>query len=224
MESPNPSWKPGDTIATPHSDWTSFDPAKMSGGDYYRLLVSTVCPRPIAFVSTQNKAGQANVAPFSFFNAVSSNPPVLMISVARKPDGSKKDTLINIEETGAMVINTTSRWFIEAAVHAAISFPYGTDEFEKTGLTKVSSVKVAPPRVKEAAVQFECQVEKIIEFGDGSPGTAAAVFGRVVLTHVMAEAVEQGRVKTEKLQPVARLGGMLYSELGDIFELKVPQG
>ena len=199
-----------------------LDPGELQARDVYRLLVGAVVPRPIAFVSSVNKQGAVNLAPFSFFNAVSSKPACLAFSIARKADGSKKDTLRNIEETAQFVVNSASLWLAEPLVLCGAEFPYGVSEFEKSGLTALPAVRVRPPRVKEAAVHFECELYRLVEIGDGSPGSGALVIGRIVLMHIYKQAYKNGAIDFRELKPLARLGGIGYAQLGDCFELQVP--
>jgi flavin reductase (DIM6/NTAB) family NADH-FMN oxidoreductase RutF len=223
MKNPNPQWRPGDTVEAPFTSMVTLDPAALGHGDIYRLMIATIAPRPIAFVTTMSARGEVNLAPFSFFNGVSSNPPCLMFSVARRPDGSKKDTLRNIEATGEFVVNSANAWLIEPLVHTAGEFPHGTDEMALVGLTAAPSTTVKPPRVKEAAVQFECSLEKTVEIGDGSAGSATIVVGRICLFHVAATAYQGGIIDTKRLEPVARLGGLEYALVGETFKLAVPK-
>ncbi|CAM9827034.1 unnamed protein product, partial [Ascophyllum nodosum] len=118
----------------------------------------SVVPRPIGFVSTKAIDGTVNLAPFSFFNAVGHDPPMLVISVCRKGGDVKKDTLANIEDTGEFVVSIISEWFVEAANHTSGNFPPQVDEMEAAGLTPLKSIIVSPPRVKESAVNMECKV------------------------------------------------------------------
>lgn len=222
MSSPNPDWKPGDKIIPPFTELATVDPAQMSQQEVYKLLIGAVVPRPIAFVSTIGKDGSTNLAPFSFFNAVASNPPCLMISIANKGSGEIKDTLRNIQETKQFVVNSANEWLIEPLVHCAATYPYGVSEFEKVGLTAQPSVKVQPPRVKESAVQFECELYKAVEIGDGGPGSTVAVFGRVVLAHIDQQAYKNGRVDYSRIRSIARLGGSSYAKVKDLFDLPVP--
>ena len=120
MTSPNPGWKPGDKIAYDPGSYQSLDPRELSVAERYKLLIGSVIPRPIAFISTINEKGEGNLAPFSFFNGVSSNPLCLSVSFSRRADGSKKDTLINIEKNGEFVVNSAHGWFAEALVHCAL--------------------------------------------------------------------------------------------------------
>lgn len=222
MPPPNPNWKPGDKIESPVDQMVGIDPDQIKTADRYKLLIGSIVPRPIALVATQNSAGQVNLAPFSFFNGVCSNPPCVTISIARKADGSKKDTLRNIEETKQFVVNTSSSWLTEPLVHSAGEFPYGTDEMALTGLTPIASLKVAPPRVKEAAIHFECALYKLVEIGDGSAGSATLVIGQIVYFHIHAAAYKEGKIDWQALAPLARLGGRSYTQVDNEFERAIP--
>lgn len=217
------SWTPKDPIKSPVVEMETVDPDKIDVAAVYKLLISAIVPRPIALVSTCNKEGQGNLAPFSFFNGISSNPPTLMISVARKSSGEKKDTLRNILETKEFVVNTSSTWLFEPLVHCGGEFPYGESEFEITGLTPIASHKIKPFRVKEAAIHFECKLSHTVEIGDGSPGSSVAVFGKIIMIHVMKEAYVDGKVIAETISPIARLGGISYSALGEEFKKPIPK-
>jgi len=201
-----------------------IDPAHTDSADIYRILIGSVVPRPVAFVSTVSADGVGNLAPFSFFNAVSSNPPCLILGISRKGDGSgdKKDTLRNIEATGEFVVNTSSEWLVEPMVHCGAAYPYGVDEMQKVGLTPIPSTHVRPPRIKESAVQFECKLHSAIDLGGGTPGSTTLVVGRIVMLHIFDEAYNDGRVDSAMLKPVGRLGGIGYALLQDPFNIPVP--
>lgn len=204
-----------------------LDFAKLDGPARYKLLISAIVPRPIAFVSTVNAAGVGNLAPFSFFNGVSSDPACLVISITPKngPDGAaaKKDTLRNIEETGQFVVNTVSAPMTEAVNQCSALYPYGVDEMREVGLTPLPSTLVRPARVAESPVQMECELYRKLEIGDGRVGSATLIVGRILAMHVLAEAYEKGRLKIEALQPVARLGGLSYGLTAGAFDLPRPK-
>ena len=222
MTSPE-HWKPGDPILAPVSEWVAVDPATISQPDMYRLLIGTIVPRPIALISTVSPAGVGNVAPFSFFNGVSSAPPCLSVSIARKPDGTKKDTLRNIEDTREFVVNTASEWLLGALVHCGSSYPYGTDEAQVVGFKTVPALRVKAPRVAEAAVQFECKLHTSVEIGAGGAGATTLVVGEIVHVHLPRAAYQKGRVDLKVLKPVARLGGAAYAGLGVEWTIPIPE-
>jgi flavin reductase (DIM6/NTAB) family NADH-FMN oxidoreductase RutF len=202
----------------------SLDFSKLSQPEIYKLLVGAIVPRPIAWVSTCNSQGVGNLAPFSFFNAVSSDPPCLMISIARKPKGDKKDTLKNIEETGQFVVNLVSTSLAQVMNQSAADYPYGVDEMKQLGLTPEPSLKIQPPRVKESCVQMECETYQTLEIGNGqTPGSTTVVIGKILAMHVSELAYRDGKIITEALQPLARMAGAQYAKPGEIFTLERPQ-
>ncbi len=221
--SDNKPWEPGKKIHSPFSETVAIDPSSLSIPQIYNLLIDAIVPRPTAFVTTTNKKGQVNLAPFSYFNGVSTKPACLMISITHKRDGSKKDTLVNIEETCEFVVNSSNEWLAEPMVHCAAAYPYGVNEMEKVGLTAEPSKIVAPPRVKEAAVSMECKTYKTVLIGDGSAGSSTMVIGEIVLIHIAKEFYSNGRIDIEKYRPLARLGGASYGKITDVFDLMIPK-
>ena len=198
-----------------------IDPGKQTPKDNYKLLIGSIVPRPIAFVSTISKAGIYNLAPFSFFTAIASNPPTIGFSPARKgPDGSLKDTLANIRETGEFVVNVVNMALVEQMNATATDFPPEVDEFKEVGLTPLPSELVKAPRVKESPINMECRLNQIIEVGVSGAGGGFFVIGEVVCFHVADELMTDGRIDTGKLDPVGRLAGMEYTTLGKRFILE----
>ncbi len=194
-----------------------FNPKELSKSQVYKLLISALIPRPIALVSTINQDGVVNVAPFSFFGAMSSKPPIIYVSIDRKRDGDKKDTLKNIELTGDFVVNIVTEEIAEKMNICAVDFPYGISESQIAGLTPVQSELVKSPRIAESPINFECKVLKIIEIGD-APNSV--VFGEILLFHVNDEILENGIVNPRKLKVVGRLGGNFYTLVDNVFEMK----
>ncbi|MFT9598862.1 flavin reductase family protein [Mesobacillus sp.] len=190
--------------------------------DAYKLLQGSVLPRPIAFVSSQDENGIANLAPFSFFTVISANPMMVCFSPMRRgTDGAKKDTLKNIEGTKEFVINIVSEEFVQQMNDCATEFASDVDEFEASGLTKVDSVAVKPSRVKESKVHLECVLDQVLHFGGEEAGAGSLVIGKVVHVHVADELYESGRINSEKLNPVGRLAGATYTlPLAKTFELQ----
>jgi flavin reductase (DIM6/NTAB) family NADH-FMN oxidoreductase RutF len=203
-------WKIGDPIPSPVQERLTLDPKDLGQKGMYKFMIGAIVPRPIAFVSTINATGVGNVAPFSFFNGVASNPPTLMISITRKSTGDKKDTLRNIEMIGA--VNQCSA-----------EYPYGVDEMRTVGLTPLPSQKIKPPRVGESSIHFECELYKTLEVGDGSEGSATLVVGKILLIHVDQRVYQNGRIQIEPLQPISRLAGTSYGRVSDLFDLERPQ-
>jgi flavin reductase (DIM6/NTAB) family NADH-FMN oxidoreductase RutF len=200
----------------PHDkQMTSFDPQTMSQKELYFFMISTIVPRPIAWISTMNHRGCGNLAPFSFFNAVASSPPTIMVSIAHKANAEKKDTLVNIQETKEFVVNSSNCWLTSSLTESAKPHPYGVDELEKANLTPLDSVCIKPKRIKESAFQLECIVSHILPIGDPSTlGSTHCVFGTIVYMHIYPEFLEQSRVQTEKLNLLSRAGGSGYYTLG----------
>ena len=193
-----------------------IDPSSQSRGDLYKLMLHTVTPRPIAWVSTVSENGVLNLAPFSFFTAITAKPPTICFSPARLPDGSKKDTLTNIEATGEFVVNVVSEHLAEKMNDTAIDFPGDVDEFESAGLTPVPSDVVSPPRVKESTIHMESKLYRIVPVGDDG---AVVIIGEIVLFHVSDEVVEDGKINSGLLKPLGRMGGFEYTKTCDRFIL-----
>jgi flavin reductase (DIM6/NTAB) family NADH-FMN oxidoreductase RutF len=192
-----------------------FDPAELSPRDAYRLMISCIIPRPIAFVTTLSREGISNLAPFSFFNGVTSDPPVISIAVATKRDGSKKDTWRNIEETGEFVVNVVVPELMDAVIIGAKELPHNVSELDLAGLQTLPSTKVKPPRLAGSPIHLECTLLKIVEV----EGTAL-ILGRVAMVHAKDEIVEGGRVDPRRLTFVGRMGDDLYCRVNDLFERK----
>ena len=189
--------------------------------DAYKLLIGSVLPRPIAFVSTKNTEGVANVAPFSFFTAICADPMLICFApMIRGTDGDKKDTLKNIESTKEFIINIVSEEICEQVNQAATDFAYGVDEFEMVGLTKIDGTTVNVPRVKESLVGLECELFELLHFGENK-GAGSLVIGKVVNVHVHDDLYENGKINTEKLNPVGRLAGHSYTKaITDTFAIE----
>lgn len=196
---------------------------------FYKLLIGSVLPRPIAWVSTVNKEGVPNLAPFSFFTVASSNPPVLCFAPALKFEviegtqkGKPKDTLKNIQDTKEFVVNIVSHEIAEKMNQSSGSFPPGVNEFEKAGLTTAPSTYISAPRVAESLINFECNLSQIISFGE-HPGAGNLVLGYVKCAHMHESVYKNGRVDIEVLQPIGRLAGMEYCAVKDRFVMVRPE-
>jgi flavin reductase (DIM6/NTAB) family NADH-FMN oxidoreductase RutF len=174
-------------------------------------LQSAVSPRPIAFVSSIDKAGKVNLSPFSFFNMFSMNPPILVFSPSRRVrDNSEKHTLENIREVDEVVINIVNYNMVQQTSLASCDFPKGVNEFHKSGLTPVSSQLVKPPRVEESPVSFECKVKQVITLGEQG-GAGNLVLCEILLMHIKDEIVDQnGIIDPQKIDAVARMGQNYY--------------
>jgi flavin reductase (DIM6/NTAB) family NADH-FMN oxidoreductase RutF len=192
--------------------------------DFYRILLSTVAPRPIAWVSTLNQ-GRLNLAPFSFFNALSAKPPILGFSPSlRQVDGAivPKDTLRNIRETGEFVVNLVTFALAEAMNLTSGEYDPSVDEFALAKLTTRPSQVVRPPQVAESPVSFECKLNRIIDFGI-EPPSGSLVLGEIVCVHLEESVVKEGRLDPDSLDLIGRMGGMQYSRTTERFELKRPE-
>lgn len=192
-----------------------IDPTAIPARDAYRLMISCIIPRPIAFVSTLSREGVTNLAPFSFFNGVSSDPPVISIAVASRRDGSKKDTWRNVEETGEFVVNVVVPELMDAVIVGARELPHNVSELDLSGQPTLPSVKVKPPRLAASPVNLECTLLRIVEVED-----TALILGRVVMVHAKDEVLDGGRVDPRRLTFVGRLGDDLYCRVNDLFERK----
>ncbi len=190
--------------------------------NFYRVLTGVVVPRPIAFVSTVSAAGVANLAPFSFFNAVSPDPPTIVFSSSRRAGTKDKDTLTNVEQTGEFVVNVVVDEIAEAMNRTAAEFPAEVNEFEIAGLTEAPSVKVKAPRVAESPVNMECRLKQVVNLGaDGEQGHGL-VIGEIVLLHIRDDLIDGHRINHQLLKPTGRLAGSMYCHTADIFEMVRP--
>ena len=197
-----------------------IDPTKQSLKDNHKLMIGSIVPRPIAFVSTKSADGILNLAPFSYFNGVCSNPPTIMFAPARRGyDGLTKDTLNNIQDTNEFVVNIVSEDFVKPMVACATDYEKDVDEFEISNLTPADSLKVAPPLVKESKVSFECQLNTIVEIGKAEPGAGFVVIGTIVMFHMDDKVYKDGRIDLKELNPVGRLAGNSYTRVFDNFNV-----
>lgn len=201
----------------------SFDAAAMPPKEAYHLLTGCVVPRPVAWITSRSKEGVLNAAPFSFFNVVSSDPPLLSVSVGRR-DGERKDTARNIAEGGEFVVHVTDASNIGAVNQTAAQLPPDESEVGAAGLTAVPSSKIAVPGLAEAKVRMECVLERMVPLGgtDEAPG-CDLIIGKVVAFHIAESVVRDGRIDCGLLQPVARLNGSNYATLGTVFPLERPR-
>ena len=197
-----------------------FDPTEIPFQETHKLMIGSIIPRPIAFVSTRSKDEKNNVAPFSYFNGVCSKPPTIMFAPARRGwNGEEKDTLINIRDTEEFVVNIVSESFAEKMVMCATDFDSDVDEFEISGLTPTNSQKIKSPRIGEAKISFECKLNQIVEIGDGTAGSGFLVIGTIVLFHIDDDVYDNGRILLDKLQPLGRLAGNWYTRTTDTLKI-----
>ena len=196
-----------------------FDLTEVTNQNAYKLLVATIGPRPIAWVTTQDVDGSVNAAPFSFFNAMSGNPPVVAIGIGGRAPGDVKDTGGNIRRTGEFVVNLVSHKLAQQMNVTAIDFPKEVNELEQAGLTTAPSKRIKPPRIAEAPVSMECERLVIVEVGIDR----AVILGRVVAIHVQDDCVldpERCYIDTPKLDLIGRMHGAgWYARTTDRFEM-----
>lgn len=202
-----------------NQDMISIVPTDLEPRDAYRLLISAVVPRPIGWASTLGANGTLNIAPFSFFNAVSNMPLTVMISVGQR-QGQPKDTLRNARETGEYVINIVDEDLAAAMNITSGEWAYEVNEFDRAGLATAASFDVKPPRVAAAPVALECKVTQIVPVQDT---TYTLILGRVLRFHIRSGLLRpNGTIDAALLKPVARLSGDEYATLGRVFEMKRP--
>ena len=198
-----------------------IDPANQSFSENHKLMIGSIIPRPIALVSTISKGNINNVAPFSYFNGVCSNPPTIMFAPARRGyDGKTKDTLNNIRETNEFAINIVSEEIVEPMVACSTDYSDEVDEFKISDFTPIQCDKILAPRVEESKVVFECKLNTIIEIGPSKPGGGFVVIGEIVLFHINDDVFKDGKIDLSLLNPVGRLSGNKYSRVFDSFEVK----
>ena len=198
-----------------------FDPAALPPNAMYKLLISSVVPRPIAWVSSVDRAGVRNLAPFSYFMAITDDPPTIAFSSSFRgagPDG-KKDTLRNIEDTGEFVVNVVDDDLAAQMNVTSGEYPPEVDEFEVAALAVAPGTRVGVQRVASAPITLECRLDRLV-----SVGRATLVLGRIVYVHVRDGLYDAatGRLDMHRLRPVGRLAGNLYTHVHDIFEMKRP--
>jgi flavin reductase (DIM6/NTAB) family NADH-FMN oxidoreductase RutF len=202
-----------------------LDPKELDIPTLHGHLLGAIGPRPIAFASTIDENGNANLAPFSFFNVFSANPPIMIFSPARSGrTNTTKDTYKNVKQVAEVVINVVNFEIVEKMSLASSPFDPEVDEFVKAGLTPVPSEKIKPFRVKESPVQFECKVNEVVELGDKG-GAGNLVICEVVMIHIN-EAVlnEAGKIDQQKIDLVSRMGGNWYcrADQNSMFEIVKP--
>lgn len=201
-----------------------IDPTTLPHQSLYKILTGSVLPRPIGWISSIDMDSRPNLAPFSFFNVVCSNPPtVLFCPLIRGTDGKPKDTLNNVRATNEFVVNIVTEELLDAMNATSIEAPSSLNEFEFAGLTFAPSVTVKPPRVKESPIHFECQVRQIIDIND-APGGGSIVIGTI--THIHAEErvmLGLDKINLMALRPIGRLMGNEYCRVTDIIKLERPK-
>jgi flavin reductase (DIM6/NTAB) family NADH-FMN oxidoreductase RutF len=193
-----------------------IDPDALGARERYRLLIGCIVPRPIALVSTLSPDGRPNLAPFSFFNGVGSDPLTVLFCPSNRPDGGEKDTLRNCKPlaeggTGEFVVSASVEGYAREIAACAEELPYGTSEFELTGLATAPSLLVKPPRVARAPWAFECQTLQVVRTNPGRPAGGNVVIGRILRIHIDDDLVDSRLVvDSARLAAVGRLGGISY--------------
>jgi len=188
----------------------------------YKWMVGTILPRPIAWVSTVDQDGRSNLAPFSFFQGVTANPPTLMFVPVNNRDGGKKDTVRNIELVPEFAVSLVSHALSEAMNKTSSQLPYGESEFEAFGIASAPSARIRPPRVAQAPVAFECALQQIVHIGTG-PLAANVIFGRILTAYVRDDVLgPEGLPDPGKLDLVGRMGGDGYCTTRDAFFMERP--
>lgn len=192
----------------------TVNPKDIDKKDVYKLMTGLIVPRPIAFISTISGKGEHNLAPYSFFNAISSEPPTISVSIGRKPTGEPKDTLRNIMETGEFVVNVVHRDLAEKMTHTAETLPHGVSEFKEFGLTPGPAQLVKAPVVQESLAHMECRFYDKLEIG-----AFTLVVGEVLQFHIADSIWMDGyKINNAALQAVGRLAGNTYCETGTTFD------
>ena len=204
----------------------TVNPTDLQPAEFYRYMIGTIGPRPIAFASTITIDGQVNLSPYSFFNMFGYNPPTLVFAPTINRSGQKKHTMLNLEEVGEVVINIVNHAMVEQMSLASAEFERGINEFEKAGFTAVPSTKVRPPRVAESPAAYECVVRQILPTGNGSPGSSHLIICEVVMAHFHDTIfAENGTVDPNQIDLVGRMGGDWYCRAqGDaLFDVARPK-
>jgi flavin reductase (DIM6/NTAB) family NADH-FMN oxidoreductase RutF len=200
-----------------------LDPKELAERDRYKLLIGTILPRPIAWVSTMGADGTPNLAPFSYFTIACTNPMTLLFCPQIPGSGGgPKDTLRNIKQVPEFVINLTNEETAEAMNLTATKLPYGESEFSWARVTPVPSQTIRVPRVAEAPVSFECTLQQIVTMSQ-EPGGGSVVFGQVQAIHIRDDIYIDGYIRLETLKPIGRLAGTGYTRVTDLFDMvRVP--
>jgi flavin reductase (DIM6/NTAB) family NADH-FMN oxidoreductase RutF len=199
----------------------AIDPKGNSERDNYKLLVGSIIPRPIAFVTTQSDEGVVNGAPFSYFNIVSSNPPMVSLAIQR-PTGELKDTARNIYGNGELVVHIVDDENVAKINETAASLPPSESEVEAAELTLIESTDIAVPGVKESKIRMECRLVQAIPLGGEETGSDLFI-AEVLRFHVDEAIYEDGRIDPRGLSAVSRLAGANYAAIGKIFEIARPK-
>jgi flavin reductase (DIM6/NTAB) family NADH-FMN oxidoreductase RutF len=200
-----------------------IDPNKQSPKDTYKLLIGTVVPRPIAFVTSRNAEGVVNAAPFSFFNVLTAAPPLIYVSVGRNPSGKMKDTAANITENKEFVVHVTNEDNLEAVNFTSMDYPPEYDEVKEAGLTLHRSHAISVPGVEEAKIRMECVLHRWIPLGYEQSPSNDMLIGEVVCFDIDDDIYSDGKILTHGLKPIGRLAGTNFAKLGETFSIPRPK-
>jgi|SRR5690625_156952 len=200
----------------------SFNPENNTERENYKLLIGSVVPRPIAFVTTVAEDGTVNGAPFSYFNVISSNPPLLSVSIQRK-NGIVKDTARNILENKEYVIHIVDDNNVNEINTTAASLPPNESEIQKANLTLVESEQVSVPGIRESKVRFECILKYSLELDENNSVGSDLLIGKVVRFHIDKEIYQDGKINPHLLGPISRLAGSDYAKIGEVFSIERPK-
>ena len=201
---------------SPPPDTRGFDFAALTPRERYKLMIGTIIPRPIAWVTTRDAQGRANAGPYSFFNCLSADPPIVALGVEYRADGAQKDTARNIRDTGCFTVNIVSHALVEAMNVTAVPFPAGVDELAEAGLATAPGVLVDCPRIAAATASLECRLHSFLPVRNSRD----IILGEIVYAHVVANAVNESlHVDPTLIDAVGRLGGHGYSTIRDRFDL-----
>jgi flavin reductase (DIM6/NTAB) family NADH-FMN oxidoreductase RutF len=201
-----------------------YEPGKTDHGLPYDPFKSCVVPRPIGWISTVDRKGNANLAPYSQFQNIGFDPPMVMFSANQTTRGKRKDSVVNAESTGQFVWNMATYALREAVNISAEEVPHGVDEFERAGLAKAPSRIVRAPRVADSPIQFECEVVQTVRLpGNSAFGTVDVVFGKVLAIHIADQYIDdKGMVDVLKMAPLARMGYYEYTHVTSKFSMVIP--
>jgi len=203
---------------------TTFVTSDLDPTEQYKLVTGLVVPRPIGWIGTYDAEGQPNLAPYSFFQAVSGSPPVVLFSGGRandRPGSKEKDSVVHARESGVFTCNLVNKTLAEGMNASSASLPRGESEFALAGLTPVRGDKVGAPRVAEASASMECEVIKIVELDP--PSSSTVVFGQVKAFHVDDDILDGTRINHDRLDAIGRMAGSGYVTTKDGFDLTRPQ-
>ncbi|MCI2256535.1 flavin reductase family protein [Domibacillus sp. PGB-M46] len=199
----------------------SIDPSANTERENYKFLIGSIIPRPIAFVTSMSKEGTLNGAPFSYFNIVSSNPPMISLAIQRN-QGERKDTARNIIESEEFVVHIVDEQNVEKVNETAANLSPEESEIERAQLTPVESTKISVPGVKEAKIRMECLLEQSLELGGGDTPGCDLIIGKVVQFHIAEDIYKNGKINPDGLGAVSRLAGNDYAKIGEIFTIDRP--